>query len=151
MAEVSTIAERVYSVYENIIDEEFIAQYKGLYSMDKHGGLHCGDQTRTRPVYAIVSDEFERKLDDIVKAVKQINDEVKSGSQIQEPVWMGITGPSNNSSSYWTRYWIWGSEKSTQDGSRYDQTTYRIKNIQVVQFAGSIHTFMVELDVLTVE
>jgi len=151
MAEVSTIAERVYSIYERIIDEEFIAQYKGLYPMDKYGGLHCVDQARTRPVYAIISDEFERELDDIVKAVEKINDEVKNGSQVQEPVWMGITGPSNNSSSYWTRYWIWGSEKSTQDGSRYGQTTYRITNVQVVPFVGSIHTLMVELDVLTVE
>jgi len=146
MVEVSTIAERVYSIYKNIIDEEFVAQYKGLYSVEKLGG----DQPQKRPVYAIESDEFERKLDDIVKAVKEINDEVKR-SQMQEPVWMGITGPSSNSSSYWTRYWIWGSEKSTQDGSQYGQTTYQIKNIKVVPFVGSIHTFMVELDVLIVQ
>ena len=144
MVEDSTIAEGVYSIYESIIGEEFVAQYKGLHPMDKYG-----DQPKTRPVYAIVSDEFERKLDDIVKAVKSIDDEIKSGSQMREPVWKGITGPSNNSgSSYWTRYWIWGSEKSTQDGSRYGQGTYRINNVEVIPFAGSIHTFMVELDVV---
>ena len=145
MAEDSDIAERVYSIYEDIIGEEFVAQYKGLYSMDSYGG-----QPKTRPVYAIVSDEFERKLDGIVEAVKKIDEEIRSSGQMRsrEPVWKGITGPSSN--CYWTRYWIWGSENSTQDGSRYGQSTYQINSIEIISFAGSIHTYMVELEVLTV-
>lgn len=116
MAQGGEVKEQIRLAYRKIDHEVFEAKYIGRHQMTKHRKT---DSTK-RPVYQVVSKDFEKKLEKIYREVKGLKVDGKG-------VWKGITGPPDNK-DYYEDYWLWGTENS--EHGQYDAVEkYRVMDI----------------------
>jgi len=125
------IKDQICTIYETICGVVFKAGYLGKRHMTKH----LRRDATVRPVYRIISSDFEEKLASIVKQVKALD--------TTKDVWRGISGPPD-----YDYYWLWASEDS--EGDEFESKSYQVTKIDVNSFsydAKSDYSFFVNMDV----
>jgi len=130
------IEKELYTIYESIRGVVFEASYLGK----RHMTLHLRCNPTERPVYEIVSGEFEKKLASIVKQVTALG--------TTKEVWRGISGPPK-----YINYWLWASEES-KPSEEFDTASYQVTKISVKPLSydsKSDYSFFVNMDVEAVE
>lgn len=114
MAEGGDVKEKLRVAYRKINREVFEARYIGKHQMTKH---RKADSTK-RPVYEVISKDFEKKLESICGEVTGLKVNGKD-------VWKGITGPPD-----YDDYWLWGTEDS-EHGRYGAMEKYRVMDITI--------------------